>query len=292
MTNDPEDFGPDHPTDADRADASDERPAPGETTPFDPSRYMRQLRGRGGSQDYLDVKFRLLWLRREHPDAEILTEHVQIDATTAIFKATVSIPGGGKASGYGSETAGDFADFIEKAETKAIGRALNALGYGAQFAEGDEEPQTGPSAPPARQQTPSTPPPSVAKPPLATADASTAPPHPAPKPTPLTQRAAASRPTAPIDIASAGRERPAPEPKPATRPTLESAARPARPAAEADTDAEPPLEDYSWTAFWRWARPLGFENRGAIEALIGVPITNMNPAQVRDLIKEKRDEDS
>src|SRR5688500_17865656 len=47
---------------------------------FDPSPYMRQLRGRGGQgQEYLDVKWRLVWLRREHPDAEIVTEHVRID---------------------------------------------------------------------------------------------------------------------------------------------------------------------------------------------------------------------
>ena len=122
---------------------------------FDPTPYLRQLRGRGGGgQDYLDVKWRLLWLRREHPDAEILTEHVQIEPTAAIFKATVTLPTGGRATGYGSETAGDFGDFIEKAETKAIGRALNALGYGAQFGErGEEEAAAGPrpvSAPPAR----------------------------------------------------------------------------------------------------------------------------------------------
>ena len=105
---------------------------------FDPTPYLRQLRGRGGSQtDYLDVKHRLLWLRTEHPDAEIVTEHIRIDETGAIFKATVSIPGGGRATGHGSETAQDFTDFIEKAETKALGRALNALGYGAQFAEGE-----------------------------------------------------------------------------------------------------------------------------------------------------------
>src|SRR5215211_3895610 len=119
----------------------------------DPSPYMRQLRGRGGNQDYLDVKWRLLWLRREHPDAEILTEHVRIDEGMAIFKATVSVPTGGKATGYGSETAGDFGDFIEKAETKAIGRALNALGYGAQFSERGEEDAAAsapPPGPPAR----------------------------------------------------------------------------------------------------------------------------------------------
>lgn len=88
----------------------------GSGTPFNPASYVRQLRGRGGAQDYLDVKFRLLWLRREHPDAETLTEHIRIDDGVAIFKATVSIPGGGKATGHGSETAADFPDYIEKAE--------------------------------------------------------------------------------------------------------------------------------------------------------------------------------
>jgi hypothetical protein len=38
------------------------------------------------------------------------------------------------ATGHGSETARDFKDYIEKAETKAIGRALAALGFGTQFA--------------------------------------------------------------------------------------------------------------------------------------------------------------
>ena len=99
-------------------------------TGFDPTPYLRQLHGRGraGGGDYLDVKWRLLWLRKEHPDAEIVTELVQHDPQMAIFKATVTVPSGGKATGYGSETASDFPDFIEKAETKAIGRALNALG--------------------------------------------------------------------------------------------------------------------------------------------------------------------
>ncbi len=116
---------------------------------FDPTPFVHQIRSRGGrSSDYLDVKHRLLWLRHDHPDAEIVTELVRLDDQSAIFKATVSIPGGGRASGHGSETAGDFADFIEKAETKALGRALNALGYGAQFAEA--EPRGRKSDPPDR----------------------------------------------------------------------------------------------------------------------------------------------
>src|SRR5690349_9939532 len=44
---------------------------------FDPSRYLRQGRGRDGN-DYLGVKWRLVWLRSEHPDAQISTEHVTI----------------------------------------------------------------------------------------------------------------------------------------------------------------------------------------------------------------------
>jgi hypothetical protein len=53
----------------------------------------------------------------------------------AIFRARVAIPGAGEASGWGSETSTDFRDYIEKAETKALGRALAALGYGTQFCE-------------------------------------------------------------------------------------------------------------------------------------------------------------
>jgi hypothetical protein len=51
----------------------------------------------------------------------------------AVFKASVSIPGSGSATGWGSEHYNDFRDYIEKAETKALGRALAALGFGTQF---------------------------------------------------------------------------------------------------------------------------------------------------------------
>ena len=99
--------------------------------PFEASKYLSDLSGR----DYLEVKWRLLWLRTEHPDAIIETELVKHGGGLALFRARVSVPGGGTATGWGSETADDFADFIEKAETKALGRALAALGYGTQFCE-------------------------------------------------------------------------------------------------------------------------------------------------------------
>jgi len=99
--------------------------------PFEASKYLSNLNGR----DYLEVKWRLLWLRTEHPDAVVETELVKHGGGLALFRARVSIPGGGAATGWGSETADDFGDFIEKAETKALGRALAALGFGTQFCE-------------------------------------------------------------------------------------------------------------------------------------------------------------
>jgi len=96
---------------------------------FDPSRYLSKVSG----SDYLEVRWRLLWLRTEHPDAEIATEVYSFNDQHAVFKATIRLPGGGSATGWGSETPKDFKDYIEKAETKAIGRALAALGFGTQF---------------------------------------------------------------------------------------------------------------------------------------------------------------
>jgi hypothetical protein len=72
-------------------------------------------------------------MRDQHPDATIETQLVSHSDNTAVFRAMVSIPGGGSATGWGSESAGDFRDYLEKAETKAIGRALAALGFGTQF---------------------------------------------------------------------------------------------------------------------------------------------------------------
>lgn len=82
-----------------------------------------------GDVEYLGVAQRLVWLRRDHPDATIETEVIRLDDETAVFRARVTIPGGGSATGHGSETASDFTDYIEKAETRALGRALHALGY-------------------------------------------------------------------------------------------------------------------------------------------------------------------
>ena len=114
---------------------------------FDPSAHLSKLTRKkkvdGGwvevESDYLEVKWRLAWLRDSHPDADIETVIVRDDPEQAVFRAKVSIPERGSATGYGSETKGDFGDFIEKAETKALGRALAALGFGTQFCDDFDE---------------------------------------------------------------------------------------------------------------------------------------------------------
>jgi hypothetical protein len=107
---------------------------------------MINLRG----QAYMQVADRVVWLgevtRRGLEDAigyAVDSEIVEMTAQLAVFRATVTIYGAGgavirRATGTGSETPGDFGDYIEKAETKAIGRALQFAGFGTAAAQEEE----------------------------------------------------------------------------------------------------------------------------------------------------------
>jgi hypothetical protein len=101
---------------------------------FDPVERMIKI----GKADYLLVRDRLLWARQEHPNLCITTELLRFDETIAVFKACADyVDDDGaivRAEGHGSETPKGFPDYLEKAETVAIGRALGALGYGTQAA--------------------------------------------------------------------------------------------------------------------------------------------------------------
>lgn len=101
---------------------------------FNPNEHMMKLKGK----DYLQVAWRLVWFRDEHPDWCINAELLTADDEHAVFKAAIyDAEGKQKSSGHGSESKRDFGDFLEKAETKAVGRALAMLGYGTQFAGGE-----------------------------------------------------------------------------------------------------------------------------------------------------------
>jgi hypothetical protein len=223
-----------------------------QTRTFDPRPYLRRIRTRGQESEYLDVKWRLAWLRTEHPDARITTDHVMIDDQGAVFRATVQVPGGGSATGYGSETRGDFVDYIEKAETKAIGRALAALGYGTQFAldfDLEEEPEGRPWADsPVERQAGSA------------------------------QRGQRQRATSDRRAETSGPQRA----QPATEARGDGEASAIREDAGDDFD----MADYSWNDFWPWAKQHGYANRAAIDEALGRSTQDMTPREVREALRE------
>lgn len=112
---------------------------------FDPNEHLRDLKG----QKYLDVKWRLCWLNDNQQNFRIATELLRYipEREMWVFKAHIDLVDTDgvvirSAEGTGQETERDFPSGpLEKAETKAIGRALALLGYGTQFAleldEGD-----------------------------------------------------------------------------------------------------------------------------------------------------------
>lgn len=100
---------------------------------FNPNDHLIALKGK----PYLEVKWRLVWFRNENPDWGIQTTPVKIDldAKYAIFKATITDQHGRIiAEGTKMEDIKGFSDYVEKAETGSIGRALGICGYGTQFA--------------------------------------------------------------------------------------------------------------------------------------------------------------
>jgi hypothetical protein len=130
---------------------------------FQPENHLLNIGTQKKPRMYLEVKHRLHWFREQCPEGTIETEilHLDLDREVtavvsewdenqgrmvkvtkhgvglAIFKATIKDGKGGIATGTKCENNAAFSDFLEKAETGSIGRALAALGYGTQFV-GDE----------------------------------------------------------------------------------------------------------------------------------------------------------
>jgi hypothetical protein len=92
-------------------------------------------------KDYLQAAYRIVWFREERPTWHIETEYIVLKEDHAVAKATIKDDQGHiMATAHKQESARGFADFIEKAETGAIGRALAMVGFGTQFAvEFDED---------------------------------------------------------------------------------------------------------------------------------------------------------
>ena len=121
---------------------------------FNPASHLLNIGTDKKPRLYLEVKHRLVWFREQCPEGTIETEIVHLDLDRevsaevfewdevqrknvkvtkhgkglVIFKATVTDGKGGKATGTKMENAAAFGDWLEKAETGAIGRALAGLG--------------------------------------------------------------------------------------------------------------------------------------------------------------------
>jgi hypothetical protein len=121
---------------------------------FDPLKYMLKLpkmkkvslgNGQVGFEkteaDYLPAAARIAWFRKDHPYWSIITEVEQLADKAVVMKAIIKDSLGDIiATARKKETEAGFPDYIEKAETGAIGRALAMCGYGTlQAPEFDEQ---------------------------------------------------------------------------------------------------------------------------------------------------------
>ena len=124
---------------------------------FDARSKVTSIKGK----DYLEVKWRIAWMRDENPNWGVDTFPMQVGDHTIVKACVYNDDGRVIASGIATvrdagkgETSWSGREF-EKAETAAIGRALAVAGYGTQFT-GDEfdEGEYLSDAPVARQSVP------------------------------------------------------------------------------------------------------------------------------------------
>lgn len=262
---------------------------------FDPLALLRRSRGSGNS-DVRTIMLRMLWLRQRVPEARVETTLVSIDDRAVVMSATIALPDGGQGSGHSAvlidaETGPGAA--VESAETQAIGRALDVLGYVVTESSSSEPSATG-DRPPAPSPQPITREERRSDPPghvqalrqMKNRDRPQLVPSPQ-EPTPIgpypeVQEAA----TEPVE----SRAEPSQDPESVdarTEPSLEPEPAPPTPNAEpaSDDTEEPELEDISWTAFWDWARSTyQMKSRGQLEEMLGQPVGNKTPGALRLLL--------
>jgi hypothetical protein len=251
---------------------------------FDPRQHLRRL---PSGAEYLDVKWRLAWMRSEHPNAQIETELLRDDEDGALFKATVRLSDGGSAMAHASVPRDPQAGYIEQAESKAVGRALAALGYGAEYADDDLVSAAPPVTQPVASAAPT---PAVAGP---------------PPPTPLrpTRERDAERVSErvpelveerPVELEPRRPDGPrrleetrGPDerrPAPLTRepePDVAAAPAPATPTTGAAAAGD---EDVSWNKFWIWAKRRGYRDANHLREILGDNVMQHTPQEVRAML--------
>lgn len=263
--------------------SSRDHAAPATASAHDIMVALRQLHARREGDSPRATMLRVLWLRSDHADARIATELTHLRDDLVVFHAVVTLANGSAASGYAAEplaTDDEAAPTIERCETRAIGRALDILGYiisatgdspetsavGTSTAEAPPGPEAADPSPPdvAEPATPRHSPPMVVN---------------ALRNVTLRARGAETLRDPGIDRDTGEIVGPVEAPaEPATSPP--SSERDAdTPEGESDDDLA--LEDYSWTHFWKWARTHELSTKAQVEKRLGHSIDGRTPADVR-----------
>ena len=112
---------------------------------FEPKNYLREETTEEGKSFYLDTKFRLLWYRLKYPEGKLVKIPKALNKEYATFEVRVyshkdDAPDNFLANGFASRYRDDGNEkfglnFVESAETAALGRALKDAGFGTQFCD-------------------------------------------------------------------------------------------------------------------------------------------------------------
>lgn len=124
---------------------------------FDPTKFMRRLsevdeNGQSSERMYLEVAYRKLWFRLKHPEGVIRKFIREVNDQFAIMEARVYLDRRDPEESYianvivkryfhPEDKLGD--KYLEIAETAAVGRALADAGFGIQFTDSSENPESG-----------------------------------------------------------------------------------------------------------------------------------------------------
>lgn len=237
----------------------------GPTEHADPRQALRALIERGEGTSASATMLRLLWLRQDHPAAAVITETAHLTETAVVIRAQITIPGGGGGSGLAAATVdnpSEWAEAVERAETNAISRALDTLGYvleRASTSPAPAQPQPQPQQP--QQQAP---------PPQQIPQGQTGPrsmPPAQQRPTPIQRQDESAPPV--VNALRRAQSRPQAVPPP-------------QPDAAREDDAH--LPEYSWTTFWNTARSYGLDAK-KVEEILGRPANQSSPKEAVEALQ-------
>jgi len=112
---------------------------------FEPKDYLRKEVSEEGVSFYLDTKYRLLWFRLKYDNGKIVKIPKALNKEYATFEVRIyadkndaedNFLANGFASRYKDDSNEKFGlNFVESAETAALGRALKDAGFGTQFCD-------------------------------------------------------------------------------------------------------------------------------------------------------------